>query len=195
MPADSQKHLPDIGPADRLQSVCMTCGLCCDGGTYSNVDLAPTDQRAPLHAAGLDIKVRGDAAWFPQPCPAFTNRCCRIYADRPDSCRTYSCKVLTALEADQISLDEAHELIEQALSLRAKVRDEVRCIDPALTGLDLRTLTARLNSACAAAGSTAARQRYGRALVDLFALNAYIDRHFRWEETASGTEQESGASR
>jgi uncharacterized protein len=78
-----------------LASLCQSCGLCCDGSLFGLVVLAPEEveparrRRLPLVASG-----RG----FEQPCAALDaevdgRRTCSIYAERPLSCRKFSCRL------------------------------------------------------------------------------------------------------
>ena len=48
---------------------------------------------------------------FALPCPALDGARCTTYATRPGTCRTYRCKLLRALEAEDISFAEAAERI------------------------------------------------------------------------------------
>jgi hypothetical protein len=80
------------------QSLCLTCGLCCDGTLFPFVRLKPDDEITPLEAAGINIildsnsdglatgqqlavvegaNVSNSGPIFEQPCAAHKN--CVLY--------------------------------------------------------------------------------------------------------------------
>ena len=104
-----------------LSALCQRCGLCCDGNLFSHVPL----QRAEVAAArqsGLDVvELAGGAPALRQGCPALKGRQCSVYAERPEGCRRYGCRLYGALERREISLEEAVAVVEQAHGLLSAV--------------------------------------------------------------------------
>jgi hypothetical protein len=101
--------------ADPASALCLSCGLCCDGGLFGWVSLNDSD-RERLRSNGLDAP-----ELLPHPCPHYSTPACTIYAIRPCQCADYRCEVLKALVDGVIDEDTAHGLVAEALILRAGV--------------------------------------------------------------------------
>ncbi len=112
---------PDLGRGrravttdDALSQLCLRCGLCCDGNLFTQVPLAAAEV-ADARRRGLTIAARpdgGDA--LRQRCDALTGTRCKIYDERPASCRRYHCMLHAALAADEVSLASALALVDEA---------------------------------------------------------------------------------
>lgn len=109
---------PNRQPSD----LCAICGLCCDGSLFHTVELQPGDSAASLNALGFRIKQKKHRQWFSQPCPAHQHCSCRIYAERPERCRRFSCRQLLRLQHGEISWESACATIDRACSLRDHIR-------------------------------------------------------------------------
>lgn len=97
-----------------LSTLCQRCALCCDGALFTSVPLAAADVAA-VRRRGLVVVERDDgAAAVSQPCAALRERRCTIYADRPRACSDYRCMLHAALEADEVGLDEALAVVDEA---------------------------------------------------------------------------------
>lgn len=102
-----------------LSTLCLACGMCCDGSLFTQVPLA-ADEALRLRARGLVVIAREDGSpALRQRCAALVGRCCAVYEDRPGGCRRYVCMLHAALAADEVSLPEALELVAQAQTLLA----------------------------------------------------------------------------
>lgn len=103
-----------------LSTLCLHCGLCCDGTLFNHVPLRRTEVEA-LERLGLTVKERAEdgVPILLQPCAALKERCCTVYADRPKACRRYQCYLLTALAEGEVSLEEARAVVDEALARRA----------------------------------------------------------------------------
>ena len=115
-----------------MTSLCIDCGLCCDGTMYSTVEINETDRLARLQKKGFNLLLQDGKSVFEQPCTAFGSGCCSIYAQRPAMCRAYRCALLRKHDANEISTDEAKALIARTIAMR----DEVRLALEKLTGAD-----------------------------------------------------------
>lgn len=81
-----------------LATLCQSCGLCCDGSLFGRV---PLGRGEAAGARKHRLRVLGDARGFEQPCAALserdtragTRRACRIYDERPRSCRSFACRL------------------------------------------------------------------------------------------------------
>ncbi|MBL8920288.1 MAG: YkgJ family cysteine cluster protein [Myxococcaceae bacterium] len=100
-------------------SLCLACGFCCDGTLFDRVPLV--EDELPLLSSVLQVAPGAHHAR--QPCPALEGRSCRVYAERPLTCRRFRCLLLEAHEADEVSLAGAVEVVASTRALRAKVAE------------------------------------------------------------------------
>ena len=75
-------------------NLCNQCGLCCNGVMFHTVRLQPADSAKELAALGLKLKRKKGAHYIIQPCPAWRDSQCSIYAARPERCRVFECRQL-----------------------------------------------------------------------------------------------------
>jgi hypothetical protein len=87
---------------DVLETLCQSCGLCCDGSLFGRATLRP-EERGPARKNALRVLDHTNA--FEQPCSALATveapsgdlagplprRSCSIYLERPLSCRRFTC--------------------------------------------------------------------------------------------------------
>ncbi len=66
---------------------------------FHTVQLKPGDSAKALAALGLKLKRKQGHHYILQPCPAFKESCCSIYAARPQRCRLFECRQLQQVEA------------------------------------------------------------------------------------------------
>lgn len=100
---------------DKLtDTLCLQCGLCCNGVLFGDVRPEPGD-RSPLFAGGRS-RVN-------QPCPALNSAtcACAIYAERPARCRKFECKQLLAVAAGTTSAEATLKKIRATKKLALKV--------------------------------------------------------------------------
>jgi len=100
--------------APLTDTLCLQCGLCCNGVLFGDVR-PETGDHSPLFAGGRS-RVN-------QPCPALnTATCaCAIYTERPARCRKFECRQLLGVRAGEISADVALKKIRATRQLAAKV--------------------------------------------------------------------------
>jgi Fe-S-cluster containining protein len=94
-------------------TLCLQCGLCCNGVLFADVLSEPGD-RSPLFAVRSRVN---------QPCPAFNSGdcTCAIYAERPARCRKFECLQLLGVKAGKTTTNAALKKIRAAQRLAAKV--------------------------------------------------------------------------
>ena len=99
--------------APLTDTLCLQCGLCCNGVLFADVRPEPGD-RSPLFAGRSRVS---------QPCPAFTagDCTCAIYPERPRRCRQFECRQLLGVGAGEITAAAALRRIAKARRLAAKV--------------------------------------------------------------------------
>jgi hypothetical protein len=161
------------------QSLCLRCGLCCDGTFLSGVPLKPDDEVAPLKAVGINIVSDNYSTVLKLPCAAHKNCTCTIYADRPQECRTYKCKLLKMFERDDISQQSALEIIDKVRSLKNEMNTLAHAASTtAQSGEEIILLMKRCQRALSI-GTT--KQDFARVLLKFGELQIYLDRFFREE--------------
>lgn len=102
-----------------LSTLCLRCGLCCDGTLFTHVPLRASEV-GPLKALGLPVKAREDGTpILPQRCAALDGKRCTAYAERPKGCRHYHCNLFSALSEGEVSLEEALAVVDGAHALLA----------------------------------------------------------------------------
>ena len=104
--------IPSEAPsvASRL---CAACGLCCNGVMFHTVKLQPGDSAKKLAALGLKLKRKKRHDYILQPCPAYRESRCSIYAARPERCRLFECRQLKRVAAGEITEAMAMEKIQE----------------------------------------------------------------------------------
>lgn len=106
------------------QSICVGCGLCCDGTVLTHIAVRDeSDLGLPLAALGVSIIVEADPPVFELPCPAVSDGVCTIYhLHRPGACGWFECDLSSAVLAGEVDADEARAVIAATVALRDRVR-------------------------------------------------------------------------
>jgi hypothetical protein len=163
------------------QSLCLTCGLCCDGTFLSGVPLNPDDDITALKAVGIDIVSDNDLTLLKQPCSAHKNCACGVYANRPQACQTYKCKLLKRFERGEIPRQSALENINKVRSLKNEMSAlAFAASTTAQSGEEIMLLMKRCQTD-PSIGTT--KQDYAQVLLKFGELQIYLDRFFREEAT------------
>ena len=100
--------------------LCGSCGLCCNGVIFADVQLQRGDDAARLRTLGL-LKANS-AKKFPQPCAMHDGCRCSIYKDRPRYCREFECLLLKNAQEGRISEAEAVRVIKDTLKQAGRVQ-------------------------------------------------------------------------
>jgi Fe-S-cluster containining protein len=124
-------------------SLCLECGLCCNGVIFADVQLKPEDDAELLRSLGLLLKSPASKLQNPkfrQPCAAFDGCRCRIYDNRPKYCREFDCLLLKSVRAGKLEAAAALRVIRAARQRADKVRRLLRELGDAdeHTALSLR---------------------------------------------------------
>ena len=83
---------------------------------FHTVRLQPTDSAKELAALGLKLKRKKGAHYILQPCPAWQDCQCSIYAARPERCRVFVCRQLQRVAAAETTEAAALEKIRDVQS-------------------------------------------------------------------------------
>ncbi|HXT12069.1 MAG TPA: YkgJ family cysteine cluster protein [Candidatus Angelobacter sp.] len=131
-------------------SLCLECGLCCNGVIFADVQLQLGENAERLRALGLAFVASKKAEKFKQPCNAFDGCRCRIYAERPTYCRQFECLLLKSVKAGRTDPSAALRTIRTALQRVKKVKTLLRDLGDAEESLALskrfRRMQRRLES-------------------------------------------------
>jgi Fe-S-cluster containining protein len=120
------RHSPGMEPS-LTDTLCVGCGLCCDGTLFADVELAGRAEIIRLEVLGLEVEDDGSTrALLPQPCAALRGRRCRIYPHRPKCCRTFECQLLQEVRSGVVEVERAKERIAVTLEGVARVRELLR---------------------------------------------------------------------
>ncbi|MGE6763697.1 YkgJ family cysteine cluster protein [Corallococcus interemptor] len=154
-----------------LSTLCLHCGMCCDGTLFTQVPLQPAEAQA-LRQKGLSLLVKEDGAVaLPQRCAALEGLCCTVYEERPDACRRYRCQLFNALAEGEVSLEEAKGVVDTAHA-------KVDAVGSAESGRGSAMRQARV-----AAASLTLPPETREALAH---AEVYLDKHFRGRFRRSG---------
>lgn len=106
------------------ESVCVGCGLCCDGTVVTHLAVADeSDLGAPLRSLGVEVIVAADPPVFALPCPAVAGGECTVYGlHRPRACAQFECSVSRSVLAGSLAPDDARTTIASARGLVEAVR-------------------------------------------------------------------------
>lgn len=111
---------------DVAGSLCLRCGLCCDGTLFGSVELRLEDDEERLRDLGLPIR-QSRRPRFSQPCPALDgNRSCQIYGERPCQCRKFECALFQSVHRGRTELAAAVRTIERTRRKADQVRKLLR---------------------------------------------------------------------
>jgi Fe-S-cluster containining protein len=107
------------------QSICIGCGLCCDGTVVTHLAVRDeSDLGAPLRGLGVEIIAAADPPVFELPCPAVCDGVCTIHSlHRPSACAQFECSLSQGVLDGRVAFEEAQMLISATLTLRDAYRN------------------------------------------------------------------------
>lgn len=171
--------MTDLSPASHL---CTHCGLCCAGAIFDYGSLG-NDEIELARSVGMDVVEADSEAGFMLPCPQLDGAFCKVYQTRPQTCHTYRCETLKALDIGEIDRDTAQERVDEARAAFAQLHAQLP---------EGSTLTdARRWRREAAQGEAAGTLNAPPMLMmALGMLDVVIDRHFRRSDQRQVMERE-----
>lgn len=123
------------------ETLCLACGMCCDGSLFDNVRLAQGESVKTFKGMGLPVKLsraKEPVAFVRQPCPALCeNLECQVYKERPLQCRSFECQVYKDLIADDLSLEAALRVVKQGRRKAERIRKLLRKMGECDEGLSI----------------------------------------------------------
>ena len=99
-----------------MSTLCLSCGLCCDGTIFDVVPLTERE-RVTVTRLGLPVIRHKSGPAMPLPCEALDGLACQVYMSRPAPCRAFHCALFDAVATNKVGLREALDLIAVARSL------------------------------------------------------------------------------
>lgn len=107
---------------ETLSSICVNCGLCCDGSLFNKGRIWNEEDRATAENLHLSTFTQpDDKIYFSLPCPYFKS-CCSIYdRPRPLTCSKFFCEPLKQLQKGELSGAKARKTVETAVTARNEV--------------------------------------------------------------------------
>jgi Fe-S-cluster containining protein len=103
-------------------SLCLSCGLCCDGTVIGFVQL--DKEEIPAIRKLKTIEEEQGHGFFLQPCDSFCDGC-TIYSGRPKQCGIFKCGLLKSLELTEVEFDTAVEMIEAVKSNKVLLEEKL----------------------------------------------------------------------
>jgi Fe-S-cluster containining protein len=126
--------------------------------------------RQPSHAHGPLLR---------QPCAAFDQHLCRIYADRPRHCREFECLLLQNVMAGRISTERALKTIQTTSELAARVDRLLQLLGDTDASLPLSTRFHQTGTRLEAVGlDKETADTYGELTVAMHDLNFLLSDSF-----------------
>ena len=169
--------------APDANSLCLECGLCCNGVIFADVELRPEDDAVKLQALGLAFLSNRKSPIvnrkFQQPCTAFEGCRCRIYSDRPIYCREFECLLLKSVKAGHTEIAEARRIIRSALQRVKKVKRLLQALGDADETLALGKRFRRMQRKLETSPLDAeAAQKFGELTLAIHGLNILLSEKF-----------------
>lgn len=159
------------------ETPCTACGMCCDGTLYSRAKVADGEE-GRITEKGLQLTSFNDKTYFQLPCAYLSCARCTIYEARFVVCRTFECALLRRFNAGEVEMDEALKLVATAKDLRAAVVST----DPLAHDYQQRLEAWETLSQEMAPLEGDERRAIGKRLVQILALDTFLERWFRNEK-------------
>lgn len=103
------------------QTICISCGLCCDGTLFDKAVLQEGEKGTlPQYIEDKYFRTK-NKEFFRQPCPYFSGECIIYYQKKADICSAFRCKLLYDFDKKKLNFSETANIIRQAKILRDKI--------------------------------------------------------------------------
>ena len=117
------------------ETLCRKCGLCCDGTLFADV-LVRAAELPPIKAEIVYERRRPDY-FLQQPCAAFCQDRCQVYADRPSGCRQFECLLLKQTKQGKMPVGEALDIVRKTKARVSRVQSLLESLGETDTSLPL----------------------------------------------------------
>ena len=126
------------------QSVCVSCGFCCDGTLFLHAHLNEGERGNLPEKIEEAAFTEDQKDFFHLPCQYFSGKCTIYDRKRADVCGSYRCQLLKDLSEAKISIDEARETVRQALLMRENIIEDFHRVTGSGKKLFFRRILAEL---------------------------------------------------
>ncbi len=130
-------------PVTGSLSLCLECGMCCNGVIFARLRLHADDDANRLRELLPIKRAKGDSTHAPyqfaQPCKALIGGKCSIYCERPRYCREFECVLLQNVAQGTVTREKALRTIRKVKKIVAQIEallqqcGEVRVGNPLAT--------------------------------------------------------------
>jgi uncharacterized protein len=125
-----------------LSTLCLECGLCCDGTLFRHVEISPGERDELIRLGiGVGVKRWHEVMWL--PCGKLEGKCCSIYEARPGGCRRFVCALGKRLVSKEVTLEEARAHV---VDMHGRLEALRAVLPPGEDGLVLRNARAHVDS-------------------------------------------------
>ncbi|MBO9449149.1 YkgJ family cysteine cluster protein [Tropicibacter sp. R16_0] len=102
-----------------MSGLCVSCNLCCNGSIFARVPI--TEEERPRLPKEVQVFARNGALRMRLPCPRLgDDGACTCYDVRPDTCRTYNCKLSKRRNEGEIDERSAVEITQEIKAAQAR---------------------------------------------------------------------------
>ena len=108
------------------QSICVTCGMCCDGTLFFHAHLNPGERGHLPEKIEENSFSKEGKDYFKLPCLYFTEKCTIYDRKRADVCSGYRCQLLMDFAEGKVLLSDAIEIVKGAMDMREVIMKEYR---------------------------------------------------------------------
>lgn len=145
---------------------------------FHRVRLQAADSPNELAALGLKLKHKRGQHYLLQPCPAFRETHCSIYASRPERCRLFECRQLQRVNAGDTTETMALAKIQEVKRRVGEMNDFVRQIGGVTD--EKKPLTKRCDKVLTEPlDNDEARELKQRLTLSMAELDKMLDEEFR----------------
>jgi len=131
------------GPQEE-QTVCITCGFCCDGTLFLHAVLNPGERESLPAKIEQNIYTENEKDYFRLPCLYFSGKCTIYDRKRADVCSSYRCQLLKDFAEEKITLQNALETVREAIKTRTELTEQYQRISGKNTQINFRNLLLEL---------------------------------------------------
>lgn len=146
-------------------SLCLDCGLCCDGTFFGSVLVAP-EETERLGRVRLVVVEQEGVPSLAQPCTALRGCLCDAYAERPRACASYECHLRRDVAAGARTLAEGRAEVNAVRQLLGVIRADFAIAE----GASIWEAILSLEEPQTAEAEALATERYARAIDAVGAL-------------------------
>lgn len=169
-------------PVDE-QTICVTCGFCCDGTLFQHAILRAGEQGSLPEKIEQNYRNEKGKEFFLLPCLYFDEKCTIYDKKRAEICSGFRCQLLRDFEERKVSLQDALKSVAGAVKMRAELMEHYRRISGNSSPIHFKQLLIELGKVMKSApGEESAGVEFNLLLVRCNIFEALLIKHFRSTE-------------